>query len=118
MNDKRRRKADETLHKLVHDLRNALAPIRNALRLMERPEADTKTLAYARDLIDKQLAELEAFGDSLITSSTESARQAVPTGLAVGKRSILIADDNREWVDSLAMVLKGEGHTVYSAYGG
>lgn len=33
-------------------------------------------------------------------------------------RSILIADDNRDWTDSLAAILRGAGYTAYTAYDG
>lgn len=33
-------------------------------------------------------------------------------------RSILIADDNRDWTESLAAILRGAGHTVHTANDG
>lgn len=98
---------DKLLRKTAHDLMNCLAPIRNALRLLEHPEADAATAAYARGLIAKQIEAMEQLCEAL------GARQAPSTG-----RSILIVDDNREWTDSLARVLRAEGFTVYTAYSG
>lgn len=108
-----RRKYDKAVHQLVHDLRNCVAPMRNALTLLERPDVDSATITYARDLLHKQLIALESLSESMIPA----LQSAEPAGRA-GGRSILIADDNREWVDSLAMVLQSEGYTVFTAYGG
>ena len=109
-----RRKYDKAVHQLVHDLRNCIAPMRNALTLLERPDVDSATLAYARDLLQKQLMALETLSESMMPALQASGAAAARTG----RRSVLIADDNREWVDSLAMVLQSEGYTVFTAYGG
>lgn len=106
-----RRKYDKAVHQLVHDLRNCIAPMRNALTLLERPDVDSATIAYARDLLQKQLVALEKLSESMMPNADAGAARA-------NGRSILIADDNREWVDSLAMVLQSEGYTVFTAYGG
>lgn len=108
-----RRKYDKAVHQLVHDLRNCIAPMRNALTLLERPDVDSATLTYARDLLQKQLIALEGLSESMMPA----LHDAQPRNSAAG-RSVLIADDNREWVDSLAMVLQSEGYTVFTAYGG
>lgn len=111
---------DQQLRKLVHDLKNCLAPVRNALRLLERPEADAATSAYARGLIDKQIIAMERLCDALIggAGQTATALPAAAASAEARRRSILIVDDNRSWVDSLALVLRDAGHTVYTAYGG
>lgn len=111
---------DQQLRKIVHDLKNCLAPVRNALRLLERPEADAATSAYARGLIDKQIIAMERLCDALIggAGQTATALPAAAASAEARRRSILIVDDNRSWVDSLALVLRDAGHTVYTAYGG
>ncbi|HEX2198255.1 MAG TPA: response regulator [Burkholderiales bacterium] len=116
---------DLQLRKVAHDLKNCLAPLRNALRLLERAEADASTGAYARGLIEKQLLAMERLCDSLLVeaprgaeAATGGAAHASPLDGAGGRRSILLVDDNRAWVDSLALILRDQGHTVYTAYGG
>ena len=108
---------DPQLRKLAHDLKNCLAPVRNALRLLERPDADAATAAYARRLIEKQLTVMEQLCDGLTAEPATPAR-APAAATPVTPRRILIVDDNRAWVDSLAVVLRGQGHTVHTAYGG
>jgi len=110
---------DEQLRKVAHDLKNCLAPVRNVLRLLERPDADAGTAAYARGLIAKQLDAMDQLCDSLVARAQRAPGSAPPSPAAAGRRrSILIVDDNRAWVDSLALVLRDQGHTVHTAYGG
>lgn len=108
---------DSHLRKVVHDLKNCLAPVRNALRLLERADLDGATAAYARGLIEKQVSVMEQLCDALVAEPGRAAAPS-PAPAAGPARRILIVDDNRAWVDSLAVVLRGHGHTVYTAYGG
>jgi CheY-like chemotaxis protein len=112
---------DLQLRKVAHDLKNCLAPLRNALRLLERADADAATGTYARGLIEKQLQAMERLCDSLLAEAPRAGVAAAPQSphnAANGRRSILLVDDNRAWVDSLALILRDHGHTVYIAYGG
>lgn len=111
---------DENLRKVAHDLKNCLAPVRNALRLLERAGADASTGVYARGLIEKQLLAMERLCDSLLAEPPKpaAATAAASPSLGAARRRILLVDDNRAWVDSLALILRDQGHTVYTAYGG
>jgi CheY-like chemotaxis protein len=104
----------DSLSQLGHELGNCLAPIRNALTLMEHASADARTIEYARAVIKQQLGELEKLSHRL---TGDDPQPAVEAQGEKGRR-ILIADDNRAWVDSLASVLRAEGYTVFAAYGG
>ena len=108
------KKSENFLAELGHELGNHLAPIRNALRLMEHQNVDARTVDYARGVIQQQLVELERLSQRL-TGATEDAEEVANERQG---RRILIADDNRAWVDTLASVLRNEGYTVYLAYGG
>jgi CheY-like chemotaxis protein len=108
------------LRKVMHDLKNCLAPMRNAVRLLERHPGDAASAAYALGLLQRQLDAMETLCDSLARSpdAALSSLDAAAPAEAARRRSILIVDDNRAWVDSLALVLRAQGHTVYTAYGG
>jgi CheY-like chemotaxis protein len=114
MTEDARQKPEDFLSELGHELGNYLAPIRNALTLMEHQSVDARTVEYARSVIRQQLAELEKLSQRLTGGAPESA----PSRSEGKGRRILIADDNRAWVDSLASVLRNEGYTVFAAYGG
>jgi CheY-like chemotaxis protein len=109
---------ERQLRKVVHDLKNCLAPVRNALRLLERPDLDAATAGYARGVIENQLGAMEQLCDSLLAEPAQAAAPQPPAPHNAPARRILIVDDNRAWVDSLAVVLRSQGHTVYTAYGG
>lgn len=115
MGSRQRRRADSVMDRLVHDLNDALAPVRNAVQLMARGDAGLETMAYAREVIEKQLADLERIGKEILAAYRESP----PERRAASKsRRVLIIDDNRNWVDSLAAILSADGYEVDVAYGG
>jgi len=62
------RRKDEFLATLAHELRNPLAPIRNALEMM-RLDGDALTQADARGIIERQLRQLVHLVDDLLDVS-------------------------------------------------
>ncbi|WP_161786368.1 PAS domain S-box protein [Methylobacter sp. BBA5.1] len=63
------RRKDEFLAMLAHELRNPLAPISNAARLMKCPKLDEARLAWCRDVIDRQVEQLVRLVDDLLDVS-------------------------------------------------
>jgi signal transduction histidine kinase len=63
------RQKDEFLAILAHELRNPLAPIRNAVQIMSRLEIDNTHLRWSRDVIDRQIAHLTRLVDDLLDIS-------------------------------------------------
>jgi len=68
LRDANRRK-DEFLAMLGHELRNPLAPIRNAVQIMRKLEPDEPKLRWARDIIDRQVDHLARLVDDLLDVS-------------------------------------------------
>ena len=64
--DEIERKTNEFLAILGHELRNPLAPIRNALSLMGMQSADDSTREWSRNVIDRQLTQLTRLVDDLL----------------------------------------------------
>jgi signal transduction histidine kinase len=60
---------DEFLAMLAHELRNPLAPIHNAVQLMRNPVLPAAQVAWARDLIARQVAHLTRLVDDLLDVS-------------------------------------------------
>jgi signal transduction histidine kinase/ActR/RegA family two-component response regulator len=56
---------NEFLAMLGHELRNPLAPIRNAVRIMKHHDGDNPDLCWARDVVDHQLRQLGQLVDDL-----------------------------------------------------
>ena len=99
---------DAFVRSLSHDLRNYLAAVRNAVELLRRDAGNPATLDFACGIIDKQLVEMERLAE----------RADSPKKPPSARRTVLLADDDRDSVDSLAAVLRLEGYTVHTAYGG
>ena len=56
------RHKDEFLAMLAHELRNPLAPIRNAVEIMRKRQSTTRSSTWARDVIERQAKHLDAAG--------------------------------------------------------
>src|SRR3954466_16176779 len=76
LQDANRRK-DEFLAMLSHELRNPLAPIRNAVELMRRVGSTEQRLIMARDVIDRQATQLARLVDELLDVSRISQGKIV-----------------------------------------
>jgi signal transduction histidine kinase/ActR/RegA family two-component response regulator len=66
------RRKDEFLAILAHELRNPLAPLRNALESMRLAPNDREATAWARALMERQLAQMVRLIDDLLDLSRVS----------------------------------------------
>ncbi|HEX3527523.1 MAG TPA: chemotaxis protein CheB [Thermoanaerobaculia bacterium] len=60
---------NELLALLAHELRNPLAPLRNAVQLLEMPEIDRSTLDQARDMMSRQIKNMSRLIEDLLDVS-------------------------------------------------
>lgn len=67
--DAANRRKNEFLALLAHELRNPLAPLRNAVHILKRAGLDTETGAHARELIERQLAHMTRLVDDLLDAA-------------------------------------------------
>jgi len=63
------RMKNELLALLAHELRNPLAPLRNAVQLLEMPEIDRSTLDQARDMMSRQIKNMSRLIEDLLDVS-------------------------------------------------
>ncbi|MCE3284406.1 MAG: hybrid sensor histidine kinase/response regulator [Steroidobacteraceae bacterium] len=63
------RRKDEFLATLAHELRNPLAPIRHATRLLESPRADDAQRRWGREVIARQVEHMAMLLDDLLDVS-------------------------------------------------
>lgn len=63
------RRKDEFLATLAHELRNPLAPIRNALQIMTKPQGDPARAASLRMIVDRQVKHMVRLIDDLMDVS-------------------------------------------------
>jgi PAS domain S-box-containing protein len=60
---------DNFIATLAHELRNPLAPIRNAVNVMRKTGSADKQLAWCRDVIDRQVAQMSHLLEDLLDVS-------------------------------------------------
>src|SRR5689334_25036175 len=60
------RRKDEFLATLAHELRNPLAPIRNAVRILDSDAADSKQRRWGREVISRQVQRMSLLLDDLL----------------------------------------------------
>jgi PAS domain S-box-containing protein len=63
------RRINEFLAMLAHELRNPLAPLRNAVSVMQLAKTQDSTVNWARDVIDRQLTLMTRLVDDLLDIS-------------------------------------------------
>jgi PAS domain S-box-containing protein len=63
------RRKDEFLAMLAHELRNPLAPIRNAVQIIRAQSLAVPKLQWARDVIDRQVQQMTRLVDDLLDVS-------------------------------------------------
>jgi two-component system, chemotaxis family, CheB/CheR fusion protein len=63
------RSKDEFLALLAHELRNPLAPLRNAVQVLESPGADSATIDWARDVMGRQIQNMARLVEDLLDVS-------------------------------------------------
>jgi two-component system, sensor histidine kinase len=101
------RRKDEFLATLAHELRNPLAPIRNALFLMKMTPDDARTLAAARDMIERQVGQMVRLVDDLIDVSR------VTTGkLALRRERVELGAVARSALEAVEPLAQARGHVI------
>jgi signal transduction histidine kinase/CheY-like chemotaxis protein len=63
------RRKDEFLATLAHELRNPLAPVRNALQILKMPRVDVETVERSREMMERQVQHLVRLVDDLLDVS-------------------------------------------------
>jgi len=101
------RHKDEFLAMLAHELRNPLAPIHNAVRLMHRHEFSDPQLAWSRDVIGRQLAHLTRLVDDLLDVSRITRGK-----INLNKEVIELGDLVVRTVETVQPLLDERGHTL------
>ena len=101
------RRKDEFLAMLAHELRNPLAPLRNALEILKRCGADAPIAKEAREMMERQLRHLVRLVDDLLDVSR------ITTGkLALRAEVTEIRDVVQSGVDTAQPLIDARGHTL------
>jgi signal transduction histidine kinase len=102
------RRKDEFLAMLGHELRNPLAPIRNALQLLRLRGSDSNTLTWTQDILDRQIRHMTRLVDDLLDAS-RIARGKVQLRKERLDLAMLVhstAEDHRPGLEQAGLALK------------
>jgi CheY-like chemotaxis protein/two-component sensor histidine kinase len=98
---------DEFLATLAHELRNPLAPLRNALEILRMPNATPEMAQRALQMMDRQLVQMVRLVDDLLDVSR------ITTGKLMVRRSTMVLQDAlRDAVDTVKPFLDTRRHSL------
>jgi PAS domain S-box-containing protein len=101
------RRKDEFLATLAHELRNPLAPIRNALGVLKLKGSGTPEVQWARDVIDRQMQQMTRLIDDLLDTSR------IGTGkIELRRERIELADVVHGAVEASRPLIAQHGHEL------
>jgi len=101
------RRKDEFLATLAHELRNPLAPIRNALQILKRIDSDSRRVVATRDIIDRQVTHMVRLIDDLLDVSRISRNR-----LELRCERIELAAAVRQAVEASRPVIEAAHHRL------
>jgi PAS domain S-box-containing protein len=101
------RRKDEFLATLAHELRNPLAPIRNAVALLSRSDGDVEAVEQARSVIERQADQMVRLIDDLLDISRISQGK-VP----LRKERVELAAVVQSAIEAVRPLLEVHGHEL------
>ncbi|HEV2853470.1 MAG TPA: ATP-binding protein [Thermoanaerobaculia bacterium] len=105
------RRKDEFLAILAHELRNPLAPLRNALRILELRGNDAQVLEQTRDIMERQLQQMVRLIDDLMDISRVTRGQ-----VELRKERLDLAAVIRAALETSRPLIEESGHEITVAY--
>jgi signal transduction histidine kinase len=102
------RRKDEFLATLAHELRNPLAPIRNALEIMRVGTANPTSADRAREIIERQVAQMVRLINDLLDVSRITRGKLALTVETVGLRDVIetALETSRPLLDEAQVTLR------------
>ena len=101
------RRKDEFLAMLAHELRNPLAPIRNALSILRLRHGDAATLERCKEMMERQLEHLVRLVDDLLDVSRILRGQ-----IDLQRQPIELQEVAQRAVEASEPFLKSRGHVL------
>ncbi len=101
------RRKDEFLATLAHELRNPLAPIRNALHIMRLKANDPATMEQARLIMERQLGQMVRLVDDLLDVGRITRGR-----LELRKERVDLAGIVKNAVDATFPLIEAAGHEL------
>jgi signal transduction histidine kinase len=101
------RRKDVFLATLAHELRNPLAPIRNAVEVLKAKGPDDPDLIWSRDVIDRQVGQMARLLDDLLDVSRITRNK-----LELRKQRVTLASVVETAVETSRPIIDGGGHEL------
>jgi signal transduction histidine kinase len=101
------RRKDQFLAMLAHELRNPLAPIRNAVELMRQVESGDPTFQPSREMVERQVKHLARLVDDLLDVS-----RLTQGSIRLRKEVVDLGDVVERAVDATHSLIESRGHTL------
>jgi PAS domain S-box-containing protein len=101
------RRKDEFLATLAHELRNPLAPIRNATRILDSPGLSVSQASWCRDIIKRQVGTMGMLLDDLLDIARISANR-----LLLKKEHISLTSVIESAVETARPLIEARAHTL------
>ncbi len=101
------RRKDEFLATLAHELRNPLAPLRNALTLLQSTDHDPQSQRETRDMMERQLAQMVRLVDDLLDVSRITRGR-----IALRKQTVRLDDVVQSAVEISRALIDKARHTL------
>ena len=101
------RRKDDFIATLAHELRNPLAPIRNAVGILRRTELPDARLAWCRDVIDRQVTQMTHLLEDLLDVSRVTRNK-----VALRRSRIAITQAIDQAVESTRPLIESLGHEL------
>jgi PAS domain S-box-containing protein len=101
------RRKDEFIATLAHELRNPLAPIRNAVEMLGLCQSSDPDFEWSRNVIDQQVKHLACLVDDLIDVSRITRNR-----LVIKKERVSLADLINGALDAARLLIEQRGHLL------
>ncbi|MBV8030387.1 MAG: PAS domain S-box protein [Betaproteobacteria bacterium] len=105
--EKAEKQTNEFLAMLAHELRNPLAPIRNALHLLTRKPTTDPTELWVRDVLQRQTVQMTRLVDDLLDVS-----RITRSTVALSRARVDLRRSIREAADASAQWIQSRGHEL------
>lgn len=101
------RRKDQFLAMLAHELRNPLAPIRNAVELMRQIETVDPAFQHSREMVERQVKHLARLVDDLLDVS-----RITQGSIRLRKETVQLATILERAVDAIRPLIESRGHEL------
>jgi two-component system CheB/CheR fusion protein len=105
------RQKNEFLAMLGHELRNPLAPMRNALHLMKMPGVDEHVVQNAREIMERQVHHLVRLVDDLLDVS-----RIISGRIELRQDAIDVVDAARRAIETAQPAIDSQGHQLVVSF--